>query len=78
MAEPMANMLASFFHGAASGSRAGGDPELSGEGERPRVMRGMNTTKHVPLLTGNIFGRGFDSRSLHTYPIYYKLVTVNY
>jgi hypothetical protein len=25
----------------------------------------MNTTKHVVLLTSNIFGRGFDSRRLH-------------
>jgi hypothetical protein len=28
----------------------------------------MNTTKHVVLLTSNIFGRGFDSRRLHHYP----------
>ena len=27
----------------------------------------MNTTKHVVLLTSNIFGRGFDSRRLHHY-----------
>jgi hypothetical protein len=25
----------------------------------------MNSTKHVVLLTSNIFGRGFDSRRLH-------------
>ncbi len=25
----------------------------------------MNTTKHVVLLTSDIFGRGFDSRRLH-------------
>src|ERR1700681_3068346 len=25
----------------------------------------MNTTKHVVLLTSNVFGRGFDSRRLH-------------
>jgi hypothetical protein len=34
----------------------------------------MNTTKHVVLLTSNIFGRGFDSRRLH-HAIYYQLVT---
>jgi len=27
----------------------------------------MNSTKHVVLLTSNIFGRGFDSRRLHHY-----------
>jgi hypothetical protein len=27
----------------------------------------MNTTKHVALLTSNIFGRGFDSRRLHQF-----------
>ena len=29
----------------------------------------MNTTKHVVLLTSNIFGRGFDSRRLHHYEL---------
>ena len=36
---------------------------------------GMNTTKHVVLLTSNIFGRGFDSRRLHHYLVYYQLFT---
>ena len=36
----------------------------------------MNATKHVALLTSNIFGRGFDSRRLHHYKIFdNKLVT---
>src|SRR4051812_34690680 len=30
----------------------------------------MNTTKHVVLLTSNIFGRGFDSRRLHHYKLF--------
>jgi len=34
----------------------------------------MNPTKHVVLLTSNIFGRGFDSRRLHQYLVYYQLV----
>ena len=34
----------------------------------------MNTTKHVVLLTSNIFGRGFDSRRLH-HLFYYQQIT---
>jgi len=29
----------------------------------------MNSTKHVVLLTSNIFGRGFNSRRLHHFTI---------
>jgi len=36
----------------------------------------MNATKHVALLTSNIFGRGFDSRRLHQYLVYYQLVAI--
>ena len=32
----------------------------------------MNSTKHVVLLTSNIFGRGFDSRRLHHFPLFTK------
>jgi hypothetical protein len=34
----------------------------------------MNATKHVVLLTSNIFGRGFDSRRLH-HVFYYQYIT---
>jgi len=39
---------------------------------------GMNTTKHVVLLTSNIFGRGFDSRRLHQYLVYYQSLAVTF